>query len=47
MTSQISSEYPGEEDNFIAALEWGESLGADIASASLGYSDWLIKSNDF
>ncbi len=29
-----------EEDYFIAALEWGDSLGADIATASVGYLDW-------
>jgi hypothetical protein len=29
-----------EEDNFIAALEWGEENGAQVVSASLGYSDW-------
>jgi len=29
-----------EEDYYVAALEWGDSLGADIASSSLGYFDW-------
>ncbi len=29
-----------EEDHFVRALEWGEILGADIASSSLGYTDW-------
>jgi hypothetical protein len=29
-----------EEDNFVAALEWGESRGADIVSSSVGYLDW-------
>ena len=29
-----------EEDHYVAGLEWGEALGADIASSSLGYLDW-------
>ncbi|KAL9647714.1 hypothetical protein ABK040_015203 [Willaertia magna] len=39
-TEDIRSETPIEEDNFIAAVEWAEALGADIISASLGYTDW-------
>ena len=26
-----------EEDNYVAALEWADSIGVDIASSSLGY----------
>lgn len=33
----ITSETPAEEDNFVAALEWMDSLGVDLASASLAY----------
>lgn len=29
-----------EEDNWIAAVEWADSAGADIVSSSLGYIDW-------
>jgi subtilisin family serine protease len=29
-----------EEDNWVMAAEWADSLGADIISSSLGYSDW-------
>lgn len=29
-----------EEDRMVAALEWGEALGADVASISLGYSEF-------
>ena len=29
-----------EEDNFVAALEWADSIGCDVVTASLGYSDW-------
>ncbi len=39
-TEDISQEQPIEEDWYVAGLEWGESLGADIASSSLGYIDW-------
>lgn len=39
-TEDVSSETPVEEDYFVAALEWGEARGADVASASLGYTDW-------
>jgi subtilisin family serine protease len=39
-TEDTSSETPVEEDYYLAALEWGENLGADVASASLGYTDW-------
>ncbi|MBN2411392.1 S8 family serine peptidase [candidate division KSB1 bacterium] len=34
------SETPVEEDYWIAAAEWADSLGADIISTSLGYTDW-------
>lgn len=39
-TEQTGSETAVEEDYYIAALEWGEMLGADLASSSLSYSDW-------
>ena len=39
-TEDISQEQPIEEDWYVAGLEWGEELGADIASSSLGYIDW-------
>ncbi|MFQ6609065.1 MAG: S8 family serine peptidase [Fidelibacterota bacterium] len=39
-TEMVDQEIQVEEDNFVAALEWGDSLGADIASSSLGYLDW-------
>jgi hypothetical protein len=29
--------------DFVAALEWGERLGADVASASLGYDEWFVE----
>ena len=39
-TEDISDEYPLEEDNWVAGLEWVESVGADVVSSSLGYYDW-------
>jgi Subtilase family len=36
-TEDVRSETPVEEDNFVAALEWADSLGADLVTASLGY----------
>ena len=39
-TEDVRSETPVEEDNWVAALEWADGLGADVISSSLGYSDW-------
>lgn len=39
-TEMLIEEIELEEDNYVRALEWGEALGADIASSSLGYLDW-------
>ena len=39
-TEDESDEYPGEEDNFVAALEFVETNGADMFTSSLGYLDW-------
>jgi subtilisin family serine protease len=36
-TENTDSETPVEEDNWIAAAEWVDSLGADVISSSLGY----------
>ncbi len=36
-TENTDSETPLEEDNWIAASEWADSLGADIITSSLGY----------
>ena len=40
MTEEVGDELPIEEDNWVAGLEWVESLGADIISTSLGYFYW-------
>ncbi len=39
-TEDLIQEYAGEEDHWIAAVEWADSLGADIVSCSIGYLDW-------
>jgi subtilisin family serine protease len=39
-TENTQSETPVEEDNWAAAAEWAESLGADVISSSLGYLDF-------
>lgn len=39
-TEKTGSETRIEEDNYIAGVEWADSLGADIISASLGYRDF-------
>jgi len=36
-TENTDSETPVEEDNWIAALEWADSIGVDVTSTSLGY----------
>jgi len=38
-TEDVRSEKHVEEDNYAAALEWMESMGVDITSSSLGYSN--------
>jgi len=39
-TEDTDSETPVEEDNWAAAAEWAEGLGADVISSSLGYLDY-------
>lgn len=39
-TEDTESETPVEEDNWAAAVEWAESLGADVISSSLGYLEF-------
>jgi PKD repeat protein len=38
-TEDIRSETMAEEDNWIAALEWVDSIGADVITSSLSYPD--------
>ncbi len=39
-TEYIPTETHVEEDNYAAALEWMDSIGVDITTSSLGYSDF-------
>ena len=39
-TEDVTIEDPIEEDNWVAAAEWVDQLGADVISSSLAYSDW-------
>jgi len=39
-TEDDRSETPVEEDYWTAGIEWAESLGAEVVSSSLGYTDW-------
>ncbi len=39
-TEDIGGETPIEEDNWVAGIEWVESIGADIVTSSLGYYYW-------
>ena len=36
-TEDTRSEHHIEEDNWVAALQWADSLGADVVTSSLGY----------
>ena len=46
-TEDTDSETPVEEDNWAAAAEWAESLGADVISSSLGYLDYDSPFGDY
>ncbi|MCH9032129.1 MAG: S8 family serine peptidase, partial [candidate division Zixibacteria bacterium] len=39
-TEDLKDETIIEEYNWVEALEWADSLGADVISSSLGYIDW-------
>lgn len=39
-TEDVRSETVIEEDNWVAAVQFSDSIGADIISSSLSYSDW-------
>ncbi len=44
-TEDISVEEQIEEDNWVAGMEWSDSIGAEVISSSLGYSDWYVYSD--
>lgn len=39
-TEIIGEEIEIEEDNWVAGIEWCDSIGADIVTSSLGYTRW-------
>jgi subtilisin family serine protease len=39
-TEMLEEEIEAEEDNWVEAVEYADSLGADVVSSSLGYLDW-------
>ena len=39
-TEDVTQEVQQEEDDYVAGLEWGEALGADVVTSSLAYLDW-------
>ncbi len=42
-TEDLKQENSIEEDWYVLGLEWGESLGAEILSSSIGYIDWYTQ----
>jgi subtilisin family serine protease len=44
-TEDTTDEYPGEEDFYVAGLEFIEANGGDMATASLTYSDWYTQAD--
>jgi subtilisin family serine protease len=46
-TENMASETRAEEDNWVAALEWADSLGVDIISSSLNYRDFDGTAEDY
>ncbi|GAM17144.1 hypothetical protein SAMD00019534_003190 [Acytostelium subglobosum LB1] len=41
----VGEDYIQEEDNWMAAMEWGEENGAELVTSSLGYTLWYNYSN--
>jgi hypothetical protein len=39
-TERVDVEVKTEEDNWVAAVEWADSIGADVVTSSLGYNNW-------
>ncbi len=39
-TENVTQETIQEEFDWVSAVEWADSLGADVVSSSLGYIDW-------
>ena len=39
-TEDVPTETRIEEDNWVAAIEWADSIGVDVVSSSVGYTDF-------
>ncbi len=46
-TEDVRSEKHIEEDNYVAALEWMDSIGVDITTSSLGYNQFDPPENSY
>ena len=46
-SEDVTSEFPVEEDYWVRAIEYADSLGIDIINTSLGYNDFDDKSLDY
>ncbi len=46
-TEDVRTETPVEEDNWVAAVEWADSIGAEVISSSLAYLDFDGTANDY
>ena len=46
-TEDLPREVPIEEDNWVAAAEWADGLGADVISSSLAYRDFDGTQSDY
>lgn len=46
-TETVFEEVHQEEDNWLAAVEWADSLGADMIQSSLGYSEFDPGEGDY
>ncbi|MDB5270043.1 MAG: hypothetical protein JWP58_3083 [Hymenobacter sp.] len=44
ITEDVYSEHPVEEANWLAAAEYADSVGVDVISSSLGYTDFDVPS---
>jgi len=46
-SEDADSEYPVEEDNWVAAAEFADSVGSDVINSSLGYTDFYNPEWDY
>ncbi|MCK4340943.1 MAG: S8 family serine peptidase, partial [Phycisphaerae bacterium] len=44
-TEDTTGEYPAEEDNYVAGLQFIEANGGDMTTSSLGYIDWYTQAD--